>query len=100
MYVTIRQILKLQSKVNHLQNHLAAMEQQSQVPFPGQHTMPMPGSFPISNVPAASNIEANVDIDLSCLFDEEKDLVLYQQQNALSIATVAFEKIPPLFFLC
>jgi hypothetical protein len=70
MYVTICQILRVQYEVSHLQNHLAAVEQQSQVPFLAQHPMPMPGPFPISILPAASNIEAIMDIDLSCLFDE------------------------------
>jgi hypothetical protein len=40
----------------------------------------MPGLFPVSNLPAASSIEANMDIDLSCLFDEQASKQLHQQQ--------------------
>jgi hypothetical protein len=86
MYVTICQILRLHSEVNQLQNHLAVVEQHSQVPFPAQHPMPMPGPFPISNLPSASNIEANIDIDLSCLFDEQASQQPHQQQYVHMVA--------------
>jgi hypothetical protein len=80
MYVTIHRILRFHSEVNHLQNHLAVVEQQLQVPFPAQHPMPMPGAFPVSNLPSASNIEANMDINLSCLFDGQASQQPHQQQ--------------------
>jgi hypothetical protein len=55
-------------------------EQQSQVLFPAQHPMPKPGPFPVSNLPVASNIETNMDINLSCLIDEHASQQPHQQQ--------------------
>ena len=73
--------MSLQSELSYMRNQLAAVEQQSQVPFPMQPQIPMLESFSISNMPVASNIETNVDnVDLSCLFIEQASQQLHHQQ--------------------
>ncbi|GJN20359.1 hypothetical protein PR202_gb07729 [Eleusine coracana subsp. coracana] len=86
-----QQIASLQSELNYIQNHLAAMEPSSQqVPFPaGQPQMPM-AAFSVSDLPPSANIQANVD--LSFLLDDEQasqQLQQLQQQHYVRMAAAS-----------